>query len=103
LIELLQDGDGEGGGLACAGLSLGDDIAAKNRRLDGALLDCGGLLEAIGEDPARSRSSFRSRPSKLPMTSSQFDSMPSIVWLGSADLLCPSAEPLSLAPKPSLF
>jgi hypothetical protein len=27
-VDLLQDGDGEGGGLASAGLGLGDDVVA---------------------------------------------------------------------------
>ena len=49
-VDLLQDGDGEGGGLAGAGLSLSDDVVAADAGDDGPLLDGRRLLEPVGVD-----------------------------------------------------
>lgn len=38
-VELLEDGDGEGGGLAGTGLGLGDDIVALDNGNDSTLLN----------------------------------------------------------------
>jgi len=46
-VDHLEHGDAEGGRLACAGLGLGDDVTAGGDRHDRALLDGGGLLEAV--------------------------------------------------------
>lgn len=46
--NLLQDGDGEGGGLSSSGLGLGDDIVSLNDGDDGSLLDSGRSLETVG-------------------------------------------------------
>lgn len=48
LVEELQHTDGEGGGLACSGLGLGDDVAFADHGDDALLLDDGGLLESEG-------------------------------------------------------
>lgn len=48
----LADGERDHGGLAGPGLGLGDDVAAADDGEDGALLDGGGLLEAVGVDAA---------------------------------------------------
>ena len=52
-VEFLEDGDGEGCGLASTGLGLGDDIVALDDGDDRALLDGGRTLEARGEKTSR--------------------------------------------------
>jgi len=47
-VKLLENGDGEGRGLASTGLSLGDDIVTLDDGNDRTLLDGGGTLEARG-------------------------------------------------------
>lgn len=47
-VELLEDGNGEGRGLAGTGLGLGDDIVTFHDGDDGALLDGRGALETFG-------------------------------------------------------
>jgi len=54
-VELLEDGDGEGCGLASAGLSLSDDIVALDDRDDRTLLNGGRTLETIGEKTSGNR------------------------------------------------
>merc|ERR1719266_883089 len=49
-VNLLQDGDGKGGGLTGTRLSLGDNIHALDTRDNGSLLDSRRLLETIGID-----------------------------------------------------
>ena len=49
-VDLLEGGDGEGGGLASTGLGLSDDIAAADDGHDGTLLDSGRALETVGVD-----------------------------------------------------
>ena len=51
-VDDLADGERDHGGLAGSGLGLGDDVAAADDGEDGALLDGGGLLEAVGVDAA---------------------------------------------------
>lgn len=51
-VDHLADGEGDHGCLAGAGLGLRDDVAAGDDGEDGALLDGGGLLEAIAVDAA---------------------------------------------------
>jgi hypothetical protein len=48
-VELLEDGDGEGCGLASTGLGLGDDIVTLDDGDDRTLLDGGRTLETRGE------------------------------------------------------
>mmetsp|Transcript_108445 Transcript_108445/g.221388 ORF Transcript_108445/g.221388 Transcript_108445/m.221388 type:complete len:316 (+) Transcript_108445:339-1286(+) len=50
VVNPLQDADGEGGRLACAGLGLADGVAPVKDRLDATLLDGTGLLETIRVD-----------------------------------------------------
>ena len=52
-VNLLQDGDGERGGLSGSGLSLGDDVMTLDARDDGALLDGRRFLETVGVDAAQ--------------------------------------------------
>ena len=52
LVEDLEGGYGEDGGLASSGLGLGDDVTSAEERADCALLDCGGAFEAVGVDSA---------------------------------------------------
>jgi hypothetical protein len=49
-VDLLEDRDGEGGGLAGTGLGLSDNIVALDDGHDGALLDSRGALETVGVD-----------------------------------------------------
>lgn len=49
-VDLLEDGDGEGGSLASTGLSLGNDIVTLDNGHDSALLDSRGTLETISVD-----------------------------------------------------
>ena len=49
-VDLLQDRNGEGGGLTGTGLRLGDNIHALNAGHDSSLLDSRGFLKAIGID-----------------------------------------------------
>ena len=51
-LDDLAYGEGDHGGLAGAGLGLGDDVAASDDGDDGPLLDGGGLLEAVAVDAA---------------------------------------------------
>ena len=44
-VNPIEDGNGEGGGLASTGLGLGNDIVSLEDGDDGALLDGGGSLE----------------------------------------------------------
>ncbi len=46
-VNLLQDGNGEGGRFASSGLGLSDDIMTLDARNDGALLDGRGLFETV--------------------------------------------------------
>ena len=47
---LLEDRDGEGGGLSSSGLGLSNDVVALDAGHDGALLDSRGLLKTVGVD-----------------------------------------------------
>lgn len=49
-VHLLQNGDGESGGLSGTGLGLGDNIVALDTGDDGTLLDSRRLLETVGID-----------------------------------------------------
>jgi hypothetical protein len=49
-VDLLENRDGESGGLSSTGLSLGNDIVALDDGHDGTLLDSGGTLETVGID-----------------------------------------------------
>jgi hypothetical protein len=51
-VDDLADGEGYHGALAGAGLGLGDDVTAVDDGEYGALLDGGGLLEAVVVDAA---------------------------------------------------
>ena len=46
-VYLLKDGDREGRGLSSSGLSLSNDVMAFDAGHNGALLDCGRLLETV--------------------------------------------------------
>jgi hypothetical protein len=52
-VNLLKDRDREGGGLASAGLRLRNNVVTLDDRHDGALLNGGWTLEAIGIDTAQ--------------------------------------------------
>ena len=52
-VDLLQDRDGEGGGLAGTGLSLSDNIHTLDAGHDSSLLDSRRLLKAIGIDSSQ--------------------------------------------------
>ena len=52
IIDLLQDRDGKSGGFSGSGLRLSNHIVTLDAGDDGALLDGGGLLEAVGVDAA---------------------------------------------------
>ena len=52
-VDLLQDGDGEGGRLACARLRLCDGVVVCEDGHDAALLDGRRLLEAVRVDAAQ--------------------------------------------------
>ena len=52
-VDLLQNRDAEGGGLAGAGLGLGNDVVVSEHGQDGALLDDRGRLKAVGVDAAQ--------------------------------------------------
>jgi len=54
-VEFLEDGDGEGGGFASAGLSLGDDIVGLDDRDDRTLLNGGRTLKTIGDKTSDNR------------------------------------------------
>ena len=49
-VHPLQDGDGEGGGLAGAVFGAGQDVAPRQSDGDGLLLDGGGFVEAVFVD-----------------------------------------------------
>lgn len=49
-VDLLQNRDGEGGGLSGTGLGLSNDIVALDDGHDGALLNGRGALETVGVD-----------------------------------------------------
>lgn len=49
-VDLLEDGDGESGGLSGTGLSLSNNIVTLNDGHDSTLLDSRGALETIGVD-----------------------------------------------------
>merc|ERR1712087_881019 len=49
-VDLLQDGDGEGGGLASTGLSLSDNVHTLDAGDDSSLLDSRRFLKTIGID-----------------------------------------------------
>ena len=51
-VNLLEDGNAEGGRLAGAGLCLSNNVVTLDAGHDGALLDGRGLLEAVGVDAA---------------------------------------------------
>ena len=53
LIDLLEDSDGEGSRLSCAGLGLGDDIAVLEDGHNGSLLDGGGTLKTWQEEMSK--------------------------------------------------
>jgi len=44
-INILEHGDGEGGGFTSARLSLGDDISTLSFGKNSTLLDCGGFFK----------------------------------------------------------
>lgn len=50
ITHALENGDGEGGGLAGTRLGLGDAVAASDDGHDGALLDGRGALETVRVD-----------------------------------------------------
>lgn len=47
-VDLLKNGDGEGGGLSSTGLGLGNYVVALDDGHDGTLLDSRGTLETVG-------------------------------------------------------
>jgi len=52
-VELLEDTNGEGGGLSSSGLGLSDDIASLGEWKDSTLLNSGGLFETISVDSSQ--------------------------------------------------
>ena len=54
-VDLLEDGDGEGGGLSSAVLCACEDVASCECDRDGLLLDGRGALEACLEDAHQER------------------------------------------------